>query len=118
MAVLVSGLFNLCEGEKTPKESLEGMKIRLMFGLLRLGNSELLQHRISQTLSLFSLYFMQSTEQPKANGLFNFFIAALFHLHTEKMSRALILSILVHIFAHLLFQSSSPLIHLLINPLL
>lgn len=37
MAVLVSGRFNLCEGEKTPKEGLKGMKIRLMFGLLRLG---------------------------------------------------------------------------------
>lgn len=37
MAVLVSGLFNLCEREKTPKEELEGMKISLMLGLLQLG---------------------------------------------------------------------------------
>lgn len=37
MTFLVSGLFNLCEGGKTPKEGLEGMKIRLMLGPLWFG---------------------------------------------------------------------------------
>lgn len=37
VAALLSGLFNLCDREKAPKEGLEGMKIRVMLGLLQLG---------------------------------------------------------------------------------